>query len=225
MSTTQSDGKPAKRPRGRRWNYFIKPAFQGKYLALVVVSVFLASACMSFVLFGVLHQQARSRLLHLAESSTWENTYAILMFAGAYTAIMAAAFGVWSVILTHRMGGPMHVIEGYLAELTAGRFPRMRALRKRDEFREFYESFQNAIGAIKRGKQAELTRLTEALKTAKSAMESDSDRPKESLQSIARQLDDLCRTLRLELGTGFEPAVPSATTPHEARAKTPVTAK
>ncbi len=224
MNIKHNDGKAAKSARRRYRNYFIKPAFQGKYLALVVVSVFLTSTLMSFTLFGLLHQQARARALFMAPSNTWENTYTMLLFAGAYTVIMAVAFGLWSIIITHRIGGPLYVIEGYLAELTAGRFPRMRTLRKRDELKELHEAFGKAVEAMKARRQSDLATLTEALHTATSAVNADEEAREGALLSISAQLAGVCDMLKGSLGIESEgaPSRPAPST--KSLPKTPVAA-
>ncbi len=224
MNIKQRDGKAAKVARRRCRNYFIKPALQGKYLAMVVVSVFLTSTLMSFTLFGLLNQQARARALYMAPSNTWENTYTMLLFAGAYAVVLAVAFGLWSVIITHRIGGPLYVIEGYLAELTAGRFPRMRTLRKRDELKELHEAFGKAVEAMKAKRQSELATLTEALNTATSAVNADEEGREGALLSISAQLEDVCDMLKGSLGVKSEKA-PSRPAPRtESLPKTPVAA-
>lgn len=222
MNIKQRNGKAANLAC-RRWrNYFIKPAFQGKYLALVVVSVFLASTCMSFTLFGLLHHQARARALSMAAPNMGESASTMLLFAGAYAVILALAFGLWSIILTHRIGGPLYVMEGYLAELTAGRFPRMRTLRKRDELRELHEAFRKAVEAMKANRQSDLAALTKALNTAASAVSADDKSREGALLSISAQLEDMCDMLRGSLGFRFDEAPSSPAPSAESLPKTPV---
>jgi hypothetical protein len=50
--------------------------------------------------------------------------------------------------LSHRITGPIYVMTGYLRELRGGGEPRMRPLRKRDEFKEFYEEFRDLITRV-----------------------------------------------------------------------------
>ncbi len=224
MNIKQRDGKAAKVARRRCRNYFIKPAFQGKYLALVVVSVFLASTCMSFTLFGLLHHQARARALSMAPPNMGESTSTMLLFSAAYALILAVAFGLWSIILTHRIGGPLYVIEGYLAELTAGRFPRMRTLRKRDELRELHEAFRTAVEAMKANRQSDLAALTKAQNTATSAVNADDKSREGALLSISAQLEDVCDMLKESLGIESEKA-PSRPAPStKSLPRTPVAA-
>jgi hypothetical protein len=40
---------------------------------------------------------------------------------------------------THRISGPIYHISGYIKDITAGKYPSIRPLRKNDEFKEFHE--------------------------------------------------------------------------------------
>lgn len=199
MSWGNSTANVSESHRGRRRNLFINPAFQWKYTSLVVAGVFVISAVMSFALYGMLYQQARIRYLHLSPPAGMENTWSIVLFAAVFAAIMAAGLGVWGVILTHRIGGPIHVMHGHLLTLARGRFPEIRPLRRKDEFKEFFEQFASTVEALKADREAELAALEQAIEQVKSAAESDTALSSRALADAAEQLErlreDLARSL------------------------------
>lgn len=157
--TTQQGGRHLR----RRKNLIINPAFQLRYAGTIMLGVFIASSLMSIVLYGLLFQQARNRLLHLAPSNIMENTYAIILFAAAFSLLMALALGVWSIVMTHRIGGPLYVMQKQLEELAQGRIPKLRRLRKRDEFKQLFGTFKEFVNGYKSQKQRQFQELEQAL--------------------------------------------------------------
>ena len=214
MDSKPTDERVVNRTRGRRRNYLINPAFQWKYTIWVVLGVFLTSSLLSVVLFGVLHQQARARLVNPASSPPWENALTIVFSAAAFATVMAAALGFWGFIITHRISGPIFVMQRYLAELAAGRFPSARPLRKKDEFKEFFGEFWRAIDALKTAKQADLAALTEALNMAGSAADGDGDSRRRALEALTARLETLRKEAAEALGEELDD---SPTTPAKDR--------
>ena len=174
----------------RRRKYIINAAFQWKYATTIAVAVFLISTIMSCALYGLLHHQARMRLIY-PETYTAEVTLVMVMFALGFSLVTALGVGVWCVIVTHRMCGPLFVLENHLVELSRGRFPMFRPLRKKDEFKELYAAFSKAVGSLKDRKHSDLELLNEALTTARSATDSDGNTRTETLESLVKQINSL----------------------------------
>jgi len=185
--------QPAARPSWRRRNYLVNPRFQGKYTVLIMVGVFLVSSAMSTVLFGVLYDQARSRVLNPTVVHTWQNAIDVGVCAGAFATVMAAVFGVWTILFTHRISGPLFVIARDLKEVAEGRFPEKRALRKRDEFKELHEVLWRALDAMKAGRQSHHARLSEAARLAQAAAGADHSDRASALRTLVAHLEALCR--------------------------------
>jgi nitrogen fixation/metabolism regulation signal transduction histidine kinase len=115
----------------------------------------------------------------------------MVMFALGFSLLTALGVGVWCVIVTHRMCGPLFVLENHLVELSRGRFPIFRPLRKKDEFKELYAAFSRVVGSLKDRKQSNLDLLNEALATARSAMNSEGNTRTETLESLVKQINSL----------------------------------
>lgn len=82
----------------------------------------------------------------------------MLWLLGLGTLGFAGLMGLFGLVLTHRVAGPIHVMSLYIATLAAGRYPRMRALRKKDELRGFFDRLSEAVDRI-REREAEEARL------------------------------------------------------------------
>jgi hypothetical protein len=192
MASERSGNKKAGTRRKRR-QCIINPAFQWKYTLAIMATVFLVSVLMTNMLFGMVHQQARASVLQLTPERPWEHTITIVVAAGGFAVVIAIAFGMWSLCVTHRICGPLHVVSGFLGELAAGRFPTKRPLRQHDEFKEFYEQFWRAVDALKAKRDSDLAILGQALAIVKSGANGDHDDQKQVLASVAARMEELCR--------------------------------
>lgn len=194
MASIQANDESDK-PRGagghKRRLYLINPAFQWKYTIAIVLSVLIVSSFMSVILFGVLNDQARARVLDPMSATGWRITATILISGATFSAIMAGALGIWALFVTHRISGPMFVLNRNLEILAKGRFPTHRPLRKKDEFKEIHETFWRAVRAIQNRKKADLTALGDILRATKEvATVEDSDRPS-ALAALAVRVETM----------------------------------
>lgn len=208
----------------RRRKYIINSAFQWKYALTIAVAVFLVVSLISSVLYGLLHHQARQRLMH-PHTYTAEVTLVLIFFGVTASTITATAVGIWCLIVTHRICGPLYLLESKFAELANGHIPQLRGLRKKDEFKELFASFGTALDSLRERKQAEVTRLTKALSVARSALNADDETRKDTLLTIAGHLEALRAAAAETLGEiRQEPATPpvSPSVRRPPVAKTPV---
>ncbi len=120
---------PDRAKRGRR-TYVINPAFQWRYAFTIAVVVFFISTMMSCLLYAGLHRQARTRLIH-PTATIADVTPVIVSFALGFSVVTAGAVALWCVLSSHRICGPLYVLENYFNDLMAGRIPTPRALRKK----------------------------------------------------------------------------------------------
>jgi len=194
----------------RRRTYIINPSFQWKYAAMISVTVFLASAMIGIVLFGVLHHQARMRAAD-PFGYTADVSWVIALFGLGFAALTAGGVGLWSILLTHRISGPMFVLKRYMLELASGRIPTLRPLRRKDEFKDLYAAFDTALDSLRAKKKCELEALTEAVEVARTALRNTDDSRTSALETIVNHLDTL-RTRTLEsLGGEADLPAPAAT--------------
>ncbi len=190
MATSPMQEPAGERPFVRR-KYIIDPAFQWKYVGWAVFGVFFVSFVTSTIQYGVLLQNERSRTVFPIGSTTWSTTSVIVLSTLAFTTVMAIALAVWGIVVTHRLCGPVYVMDGILNAMAAGRFPKRRPLRKRDGFKELYESLWKAVDAVRAGKRAEAASLANVLAMVRSASDADADGRKLDLAAIAAILDTL----------------------------------
>lgn len=174
----------------RRRKYIIDSAFQWKYTLTISLIVFFCTSLMSCILYTVLHEQARQRLLHPTEY-TASIGMVILFTAFAFSVLTGGAMGLWCMIATHRICGPLYVLERHLFELARGRLPQVRALRRKDEFKELFRVFSGAVRSMRADKEDLLTVLSDVLHKAKECASADEQSRKQALDSIAEQVEQL----------------------------------
>ena len=89
---------------------------------------------------------ARELAVLPATATLSSSAFIIIASSLGFAVLAAAAFGLWSITVTHRICGPMFVMERYLREMAAGRFPKKRPLRQKDAFKEFYDVLWRTSG-------------------------------------------------------------------------------
>jgi hypothetical protein len=87
-----------------------------------------------------------------------QSSYTLVWLTVLTTLGVALVLGLFGLVLTHRVAGPAHVMSLYVASLAAGRYPRLRPLRKKDELRTFFARFSEAVERI-RDREADEARL------------------------------------------------------------------
>lgn len=219
-------GEAPQRYKRKLRNLLLRPAFQWKCVATIVLGVFFISSFIGVLLYGVLYEQVRARTLFLPTSSSSETIMVLVGYALAFAAVPAIAFGLWNIVLTHRICGPLFAMESSLAKLGQGKFPQRRPLRKKDEFKEFHQMLWCTIDRLKDRKKADFEALNELRNVACSASDGDDRARAVALDTIVSRLDLLCSDAATALGVDYkseDAACPSTVAPKESALPVPCT--
>ena len=195
MDSATSVPNPAgSRPRlpFYRRTYLIDRSFQLKYTVILR----LVGAAIS-LLFGALMYQAHvdaTALMDLPNpfrEAVSSGDRMLLWLVLGIAVIMAAAMGLFGVLVTHKVAGPIYVLTHYMTTLSQGKYPQMRPLRKNDELKEFFERFRAAVDQMRERDGEEGAALREAARKFESlATSGDLKTAIESVSKIAqRKLD------------------------------------
>lgn len=190
IDQTNGDSKGGK--SNRRRTYFVNPAFQWRYIITIAATVFLASSALSTVLYTVLHEQARMRVMQ-PNSYTANVASVVLISALVFSGLTAGVLGLWCFVATHRICGPLFVLQRYMSQIAAGHLPTLRPLRRKDEFKDLYAVCSRAVEALKAKRDAQLTLIGQAQEAVRQGLEGDDKARKDSLDLIASHLDILRR--------------------------------
>jgi hypothetical protein len=168
-----------------RRTYLIDRSFQLKYTVILM----LVGAAIS-LLFGALMYQAHvdaTALMDLPNpfrEAVSSGDRMLLWLVLGIAVIMAAAMGLFGVLVTHKVAGPIYVLTHYMTTLSQGRYPQMRPLRKNDELKEFFERFKSAVDAMRARDGDEGALLRDAAKKLESA--ATSGETKTALENIVK---------------------------------------
>ena len=104
-----------------------------------------------------------------SQKRTWKRrTYLIdrefqLKYIFMLTLMGAGCVGLFGLVFTHRVAGPVYVMNLYVEALAAGHYPRLRPLRKYDELKKFFDRFSHAVERIRAREAEEAQALSHAM--------------------------------------------------------------
>jgi methyl-accepting chemotaxis protein len=203
-----AEGTPA--PAGlaahHRRTYLVDRGFQLRYALLLAG----AGAALSLLCGLWLHQAhlQATELLPLdgeARALVERTDRELLGALVGITALMALALGVLGVVITHRVAGPVLVLGRYLEAFAAGRYPRVRALRRGDELQRLFGAFARGVEALRARERAHADLLEEAAARVRAALPRSPE-----LADAADALATAARARREALGDGPPPTATPA---------------
>lgn len=153
----------------RRWhNLLLDRRFQLKYTAMIVGVATLVSVVLGVFLMSTVRENSRMLKLEADFDAVLQSQLADSDARVAW--VLVAAFVAFNVVLavvavmiTHRMAGPIFVMGRYVREIGEGRLPRVRKLRKGDEFVELVDTMSHAVRELEQRTRAELGAIERAL--------------------------------------------------------------
>ena len=163
--------------------------FQLKYTAMIVS----VAAILSFSLGGFLLSKVRenSRILDLeslgdsafsAQLNSADNELVWIIILSLLSFMFVIT--LLSILITHRMAGPIYVMKRHLTTLARGELPQVRALRKGDEFIECHEALVAVVAGFEQRTEDEVGVLSRALEGLSSTDMSQITTIKAELQSL-----------------------------------------
>ena len=137
------------------------------------------------------------------EADFWDRRR-LLKAMGVGSLILAAPAVIrWRdtpVVATHRICGPLSVIAIYLKQLRSGSIPKTRALRKKDEFKDFYAIFNDTLDSLKDAKRDELSSLDELRSQALCVAGADEPQRQQLMNDLLSRIDGLRSSASTFLG-------------------------
>lgn len=142
----------------KRRTYLIDREFQLKYIFMLAL---MGAGCIG--LFGVLAWWAHTMELEAGSTAEGVAGMTILLLTALAVVGTAVALGLFGLVFTHRVAGPVHVMNLYVEALAAGHYPRLRPLRKYDELKKFFDRFSHAVERIRAREAEEAQALSHAM--------------------------------------------------------------
>jgi hypothetical protein len=142
----------------KRRTYLIDREFQLKYIFMLT---FMGAGCVG--LFGGLAWWAHIMELEAGSAAEGVAGMTILLLTVLAVVGTATALGLFGLVFTHRVAGPVYVMNLYVEALAAGHYPRLRPLRKYDELKKFFDRFSHAVDRIRAREAEEAQALSQAM--------------------------------------------------------------
>ena len=131
-----------------RRTYVVDRRFQLKYTGMIV----LIGAIIAFVAAYFIFRswQENTELLaismpDLAETIQSREAGKIYWAVGIFVVLEVVGLFAWGILITHRIAGPLFIIDRYLEAIRSGFYPDMRPLRSHDELQQFFNSFSSTV--------------------------------------------------------------------------------
>jgi methyl-accepting chemotaxis protein len=130
-----------------RKNYIVRPVLQIKYFAAVISVTALTAVATYFAFWSSLVRSAGLEQLSSGDMKALEHAYQINFIW--VVVVLVAAFGIMSVLVFHRLVGPIYVMQRAMKNLSNGDLSQDVTLRKNDELKDTAGELQNMIENIR----------------------------------------------------------------------------
>jgi hypothetical protein len=147
MSSDQTGSTVPDRRRSR----VIDRSFQLKYTLVVVSFTFvisLAYMTMVYLQHFEIEREIGTYCNSTVGSELLQRSTSVLGYVFVGTLVMSLLLTVLGVVGTHRIAGPIYVMNRYLGVLASGRIPPMRSLRKNDELKTLYGNLRKFVDML-----------------------------------------------------------------------------
>ncbi len=168
MSSNQTASAVPDRRRSR----VIDREFQLKYTLMVVaftVVISLTYMTMVYLQRFEIEREIGTYCNATVASELLQGSTSILGYVFGGTLLISLLLTALGVVVTHRIAGPIFVMNRYLGVLASGRIPTMRPLRKNDELKTLYSSLQGYVELLAQREKNEAERLKHAIDTLRPA--------------------------------------------------------
>lgn len=164
----------------RRLIPIVDRAFQFKYTAIIVAVAAVISSVLGYLLlrsYLEMNEVADIAALspEVGDKLNRDDVTRVFRITLVFLVAEVMVLGVMGLIITHRVAGPVAVLQRHFQTLGAGRYPKTRPLRAGDEFREAFSAFQAMIDEMKRRDASDADRLRAAVETARARGLSDAE--------------------------------------------------
>ena len=158
----------------------VDKAFQYKYTAIVVAVVAVVSAVLGYLLLQSYWEMNRIMDLALdtpdiSDKVNGDDALRVFYISFAFLVFEVLAVGVMGLIITHRVCGPVFVIQRHLMTMLEGKYPRTRPIRQGDEFREAFKVFTAVVESLKKRDADEVQKLNQVIAAARQKGVPESD--------------------------------------------------
>lgn len=130
-----------------RTQFIVKPKIQLKYLMITVFTICVTGLAVYFALWSSIVNSAGLEQFTAGEWKALERAYQVSFVW--VTLILVIGFGLESIILFHRLVGPVYKLESILRMISQGDLTIQFKLRKHDEIKDLGVGLQQVINTFR----------------------------------------------------------------------------
>lgn len=176
-----NDGRKQRKMR----HLLLNRRFQLKYTGMIVGIASLVSVVLGIYLMEMIRENSRMLKLEaefddvLQQQLSASDTRVAMVLIGAFLAFNVV-LALLAVFVTHRMAGPIFVMGRYVRELGEGKLPKVRKLRKGDEFVELIDTMSETVKNLEARTRREVASMEHVL----TVLDSEHSQARDELQAI-----------------------------------------
>jgi hypothetical protein len=195
-----SSSPEAPTPPDRRRARLVDRDFQLKYTLMMgafTVVVSLTYMTMVYLEHFEIQREIGTYCNAMVGAELLQRSSSILGYIFVATVLISLLLTALGLVATHRIAGPIFVMNRYLGVLASGRIPAMRPLRKNDEMKGLYGNLQVFVQLLAQREKNEAERLKHALDTLKPA--ASTREAQECLESLRAMYQRKCEAIELSV--------------------------
>lgn len=181
----------------RRRRYIIMPKFQFKYLAIVIILVFIIMLVTIYIVNLTLRTTpVLENLSEIEVVAVTSLVYRTVIYICCVFVIIIAVLGIF---VLHRIAGPLYVFDKMFNLVSQGDLTIKVKLRKGDELKELAESFQRMIDNLNLFIKTDKEKIDEIKKEVKSLSNETTEQGfQQKIDKINLLLDELYKNFKIQ---------------------------
>jgi methyl-accepting chemotaxis protein len=150
----------------KRRTVFIQRAFQGRFIAWMLVMILLFAVCSAFILYLLLASdlQSEARSAHLRIADTWQKLGTSIVIGNLVSAVFAGiCVAVVVLYISHKIAGPLYRFQKLFGEVGRGNLDLSASLREHDQMKELAAAFDEMLEALRRQREERAAAVRDAV--------------------------------------------------------------
>ena len=176
--------------KSMRRSVFIKKAFQGRFIAWVLLMIILFGLCSAAILYGLIggELESQTQSAHINIANVW-NRLGISILIGNVAAAMVAGLTAIIVVLyiSHKIAGPLYRFETLCHQVGNGQLEAKTSLREHDQLQDLSQAFAYMVDRLRVRRDERL----ELIKQLRTHLESPANIPPQSAETISTLLSHI----------------------------------
>lgn len=147
-----------------RRSIFIKKAFQGRFIASVLLMIILFGLCSAGLIYWLISGdlQSQSQSAHVNIANAWERLGLSILIGNIVAAVVAGLSAIIVVLyISHKIAGPLYRFETLCRQIGEGNLDGVTHVRENDQLQELAVAFTDMAEQLRQRRDQQQALLTE----------------------------------------------------------------